>query len=143
MSESNIFGFFASFQFEEPYKELVNTYLWGTNGLKEQLGDLKWQSYGEDFCLILFQIYVRPIPYLRENLKEIESYSRKEKSIAIPLILDDDNFFSLGEIDKRKFICLEISRKLELLSHVVKRKKLDLKVKKLTTDTEMILCNNN
>jgi hypothetical protein len=84
----NIFGFYASFQSGETDQELVKKYLWGDNGLKEQLKSLKSQSYGQDFHLILFEVYVKPIPYLRDALKEMGNYRRKEKSIGIPVILE-------------------------------------------------------
>ena len=137
-TDDNIFGFYASFQFGETEKELVKKYLWGENGLNEQLMSLKSHSYGQDFHLILFQFYVNPIPYLRDTLKEIGNYRRKEKSIGIPIILEQDNFFKLTDIDKQKFLYLTILQKLEFLREKIKRNKLDLDLDNLKTDTERI-----
>ncbi|MEO0037789.1 MAG: hypothetical protein RIQ59_1000 [Bacteroidota bacterium] len=139
IADDNIFGFYASFQSGETDQELVKKYLWGDNGLKEQLKSLKWQTYGQDFHLILFEIYVKPIPYLRDALKEIGSYRRKEKSIGIPIILDEDNFFQLTETDKQKFFHATILKRLEMLREKIKRNKLDLDIEKLKTDTYKIL----
>ena len=41
IADDNIFGFYASFQSGETDQELVKKYLWGDNGLKEQLKSLK------------------------------------------------------------------------------------------------------
>jgi hypothetical protein len=91
--ENNLFGVYASFNMGEIEKESVKQLLWGTNGLKEILSEIKWMNYGKDFQIILFEFYVNPIPYERNNIKEIGNYSRKEKSIGLPIILDQDGFF--------------------------------------------------
>ena len=44
IADDNIFGFYASFQSGETDQELVKKYLWGDNGLKEQLKSLKINS---------------------------------------------------------------------------------------------------
>lgn len=138
-ADDNIFRFYASFHSGESDQELVINYLWGDNGLNEQLKSLKWQSYGQDFHLILFQFYVKPIPSLCDALKEIGSYSRKDKSIGIPVIVDKDNFFKLTETDKQKFFHSTILKRLELLRQKIRRNKLDLDIEKLKTDTDIIL----
>ncbi|CAN0597178.1 unnamed protein product, partial [Ectocarpus sp. 12 AP-2014] len=102
--ENNIIGVYASFGFGETKKELVKEYLWGEYGLKNKYYALKWQNYGNDVVLILFEFYVNPIPYLRGNLKEIGSYRRKEKAIGIPVIIDDENFFKLDETGRLEFL---------------------------------------
>lgn len=139
IADDNIFGFYASFQSGENDQELVKQYLWGDNGLKEQLKNLKWQEFGQDFHLILFEIYVKPLPYLRDALKEMGNYRRKEKSIGIPVILDQENFFSLTETDRHKFFHSTILKRLELLKEKVKRNKLDLDIEKLKTEADKLL----
>lgn len=136
ISDNNIFGFYASFNSGDTDQELVRTYLWGVNGLQELLKSLKWQTYGQDFHLILFEFYVKPIPALRDALKEIGSYRRKEKSIGIPIILNQDSFFELDEINRYKFFRSNIINRLELVKEKVKRNKLDLDVDRLKIDTE-------
>jgi hypothetical protein len=139
IADDNIFGFYASFQSGETDQELVKKYLWGDKGLKERLKSLKWQEFGEDFNLILFEIYVKPIPYLRDALKEMGNYRRKEKSIGITVILDQENFFSIAEIDRQKFFHSTILKRLELLKEKVKRNKLDLDIEKLKVETDKLL----
>jgi hypothetical protein len=135
IAEDNIFGFYASINADQSDQELVKKYLWGENGLKEQLKALKWQSYGRDFHLILFEFYVKPIPSLRNALKEIGNYRRKEKSIGIPVILEEENFFKSNEPDRQAFFQETIIKRLELLKAKVKRNKLDLDILKLINDT--------
>ena len=117
---------------------MVKEYLWGENGLKNQFSSLKWQEYGTDIVLILFEFYVNPIPYLRGNLKEIGSYRRKEKSIGIPTILDNENFFRLNENEQRNFLNEKIVAKLVLVKEKVKRNKLDFNIDGLITDVKKI-----
>ena len=139
IADNNIFGFYASFHSGETDQEQVKQYLWGDKGFKEQLKNLKWQEFGQDFHLILFEIYVKPIPYLRDALKEMGNYRRKEKSIGIPVILDQENFFKLTEIDRLKFFHATILKRLELLKEKVKKNKLDLDIEKLKTETDKLL----
>ena len=136
---NNIIGFYASFNLGEKEKEKVIAYLWKENGLTEKLKSLEWQFYGEDFHLILFQVYVKPIPYMRENLREIENYRRKEKAIGIPIIIDEDNFFKLDEKGRQKFFQETIDVKLDLLKEKIKRNKLDLNIRKLKDDVKNLL----
>lgn len=130
----SIFGFFASFSLNDPNKEHVKTILWGPEGINMKLKPLKNSDYGSDFKLILFQIYSNPISYQRVSLKALENYRRKEKSIGIPLILDDDNFFNLAEHQQRDFLSQSVSDRLNLLGERVKRSKLDLNISALIKD---------
>ncbi|CAM4245029.1 hypothetical protein [Zobellia nedashkovskayae] len=117
---------------------MVKECLWGENGLKNQFSSLKWQEYGTDIVLILFEFYVNPIPYLRGNLKEIGSYRKKEKSIGIPTILDNENFFRLNENEQRNFLNEKIVAKLVLVKEKVKRNKPDFNIDGLITDVKKI-----
>ncbi len=136
--DNNIIGFYAGFNSCEQEQEKVKDYLWGNNGLKEKLKSLKWQNYGQDVHLILFQFHVNPIPYEREHLMEIESYRSKEKSVGIPVVLDKENFFKLNEDDRETFFQTTIQNKLDLLNEKIKRNKLDLDLFKLKGDINQI-----
>lgn len=142
LPDNELLGFYASFNMGEKDQELVKQYLWGDTGLKNKLKSIKWSTYGKDFHLILFQIYVRPIPEMREALKEIESYRKKEKSIGIPIIIDDSNFFNLKESDRQVFFKNNILIKLDLLKDKIKRNKLDLDLSRLKSDVESFLNNS-
>ncbi|KAB1155942.1 hypothetical protein F7018_11575 [Tenacibaculum aiptasiae] len=137
--DENIIGFFASFDIGDNDKELVKNYLWGDNGLKNKLAHLKWNNYGHGLEIILFKVYVKPIPYLRKNLRGIENYKPKEKSIAVPIILDRDNFFKLSETDQQLFFTETIVEKLGLVKSKVKRNKLNFNISLLITDVKTSL----
>ena len=139
MIDENIIGFFASFNSGETDKELIKTHLWGDNGLNSKLAHLKWKNYGQGFQLILFQAYVKPIPYLRKNLREIENYRPKEKSIGIPIILDNENFFLLSQTDQQQFFAETIIEKLGLVELKVKRNKLEFNISQLIADVKKSL----
>ena len=134
--DDNIIGFFSSFNMEETDEELVKSYLWSDIGLTNKLAHLKWKNYGNDLKLILFQIHVKPVPYERKSLKEIENYSRKEKSIGVPIILDHANFFKLTETEQQQFFVETIIDKLALVELKVKRNKLDFDITRLISDVK-------
>ncbi|GGG50783.1 hypothetical protein [Bizionia arctica] len=135
----NILGFYASFNFGETDSELIRSYLWSENGLKNKLNFLKWQDFGTDLKLILFEFYVRPIPYERKNIKPIGSFRRKEQSVGIPIILDDQNFFRLKENERQLYFKNTILEKLELLTEKIKRNKLDTNISELKSKVEKTL----
>lgn len=119
--------------------ELFRSYIWGETGIGDTLKKLRHEDYGKDLVMILFQFYVNPIPYLLENLKEIENYRRKEKAIGIPIIVDDENFFNKSEEERQKFLKHSIFQRLDVLARVVKQKKLDTNIDLLKSDLLKIL----
>lgn len=125
--QNGLLGFYASFGFEEEQQETVKNYLWGDNGLKAKLNHISPINYGTDFDIILFQFYVNPIDYLKQNLKEIGNYRRKEKAIGVSIILDND-FFKLSEQGRKEFFKNSINNRIEQLGERVKKSKLDLDV---------------
>jgi len=118
---------------------LFRTYIWGEKGICDTLKKLNHEDYGKDLILALFQFYVNPLPIMEQNLKEIEPYRKKEKSIGIPIIVNNRNFFSLSEEGRYSFLKQSILQKLDLLAEVVKQKKLDTKVDLLKSDLQKIL----
>ena len=139
MNESNIFGCFASTSLGDEQGALFRTYIWGEKGISETLKKLRYENYGIDMKRILFQFYVNPIPYELQNIKEIEAYRKREKSIGIPIVINDENFFSKSEEGRFSFLKQSILLKLVLLAEVVNKKKLDTNVEKLKTDLLNIL----
>ena len=97
------------------------------------------EDYGNDLKLVLFQFYINPIHYQLNNLKDIESYRANEKSIGIPIIVTDENFFSQSEEGRYQFLKQSILQKLNLITEIVKKKKLDTNVEKLKTDLNNVL----
>ncbi len=118
--------------------ELFRSYIWGENGISNTLKKLKNKDYGEDMEIILFQFYVNPIPYELQHLKPIENWRKTEKSIGIPIIINDENFFSKSEIERYDFLRDSILQKLDLLAEVVKKKKLDTNMELLKSDLKTI-----
>ncbi|MBK7705862.1 MAG: hypothetical protein IPJ30_08795 [Acidobacteria bacterium] len=53
--------------------------------------------------LALFQFHVKPTSTELLKTKEIEPYRIKEKSIGIPIIVNDENFFSKSETERFEF----------------------------------------
>jgi len=119
--------------------QLFRTYIWGEKGICDTLKKLHHEDYGKDLILALFQFYVNPIPIMEQNLKEIEAYRKKEKSIGIPIIVNDKNFFSQSEEGRYNFLKQSILQKLDLLAEVVKQKKLDTKIELLKSDLQKVL----
>ena len=120
--------------------ELFRSYIWSESesGISNILKKLKNKDYGEDMAIILFQFYLNPIPYELQHLKPIENYRKNEKSIGIPIIVNDENFFSKSESERYDFFRDSILQKLDLLAEVVKKKKLDTNMELLKSDLENI-----
>ncbi|TAG29953.1 MAG: hypothetical protein EAZ35_08795 [Sphingobacteriia bacterium] len=145
--KDNIFGCFMKIGFDPNLTEqdFVNLdkaftpYIWGEKGISDTLKKLKHENYGKDLVLALFQFNVKPTPMELQRLKEIESYRKNEKSIGIPIIVTDENFFSKSEEGRYSFLKQSILQKLELLAEVVKKKKLDTKMDLLKADLEKLL----
>lgn len=145
--KENIFGCFfeVGFDPEKSEKEFFNIaemfrpYLWGSNGISDMLKKLKNDDYGHDLKLALFQFYVKPTLNEIEALKEIESYRKSEKSIGIPIIVTDENFFNKSEEERYDFLKRSILQKLDLLEEVVKRRKLDTNIDLLRKDLRKVL----
>ena len=135
----NILGCFVCSMNGDNNGDLFRNYIWGEKGICDTLKKLKYEDYGKDMLMILFQYYVNPIPYLQQNLKEIEPYRKKEKSIGIPIVVTDKNFFSKSEEERYNFLKQSIFQKLELLTEVVKRKKLDTEMDRLKADLHKLL----
>ena len=145
--DDNILGCFLKVGFDPNLKrgeahELgnqVSSYIWGERGISDKLKRLKIKDYGNDLILVLFEFNVKPTPIELSYLKEIGSYRKKEKSIGIPIIITDENFFNKTEEERYRFLKEVILNKMDLLENVVKKKKLDTDVKKLKADIDRIL----
>ena len=136
--DENILGCFVSSSIGDEKGGLFRSYIYGENNLVEIIKFLKHNKYGEDLKLILFQFYVNPIPYLLEHLKPIENYRKSEKAIGIPIIVNDENFFSKSETERYDFLRESILQKLDLLEEMVKKKKLDTNMELLKSDLKNI-----
>jgi len=134
----NIIGCFVSSMNGDYNGDLFRSYIWSDKGISDTLKKLKYEDYGKDMMLILFQFYVNPILYLQQNLKEIENYRKNEKSIGVPIIINNENFFSQSEEGRYSFLKRNILQKLDLVEEVVKKKKLDTNMKLLKTDVSKV-----
>ncbi len=145
--KDNIFGCFFKVGFDSNLSEqdfsnladMFKVYIWGEKGICDTLKNLKHEDYGKDLVLVLFQFNVMPTPMELQRLKEIEPYRKNEKSIGIPIIVNDENFFSKSEDGRYSFLKQSILQKLDLLAEVVKKKKLDTNIGRLKTDLQKIL----
>jgi|SRR3989344_2311658 len=145
--KNNILGCFVTIGFnpnltEQDFVKLDETftpYIWGEKGICNSLKKLNHTEYGKDLTLALFQFYVMPTAVELQNLKEIEGYRKNEKSIGIPVIVNDNNFFSKSEVERRTFLKQSILQKLNVLAEVVKKKKLDTNMELLKSDVQKVL----
>ena len=148
MYNNEILGCFVKFGFdpnltEQDFNDLekiFTPYVWGEKGVATILKELKKNLYyGKDLELALFQFHVKPTQLELSYLKEIGRFSSKEKAIGIPIIINDENFFTKSEGDRYDFLKQSILQKLDLLAEVVKKKKLDTNMEQLKIDLEKIL----
>lgn len=118
---------------------LFRSYIWGEKGLIGILKTLDRSDYGEDLKLVLFQFYVNPLNIETAKIPEIEEYRKREKSIGIPMIINNENFFSKDETYRQTYIRSEMLKKIDLLEAVVQKKKLDTNINKLRDDLKRVL----
>lgn len=123
----------------EDQGSLFRSYIWGPRGISDPMKSLQRERYGEDMQLILFQFYLNPLPEELQYLKPIENYRKSEKSIGVPIIVTNENFYNKAEEDRKKFLENAILEKMNLLAEVVKQKKLDTKVDLLREDLRNVL----
>ncbi|MCV9926617.1 hypothetical protein OIU83_03095 [Flavobacterium sp. LS1R49] len=147
MIKDNILGCFLNVGFDPNLSEqdfidladMFRTYIWGEKGICDPLKKLKHENYGKDLILILFQFNVNPSSLELLHLKEIENYRKKEKSIGIPIIVNNENFFNKNESERYDFLRESILQKLDLLEELVKKKKLDTNMELLKADVKNVL----
>lgn len=123
----------------EKNNSLFDDYIWGEKGIDKDLKKLKHEDYGKDLLLILFEFNLNPIPERLKHIKEMENYRKNEKSIGIPVIVNDENFFNRSEVERRLFLKNTLLAKLDLLAEKVKKNKLDTDIVKLKMDLESVL----
>ena len=106
----------------------------------DKLEKLKHVDYGNDIKLILIEFYVKPTLIELKYLKnEIGNYRKNEKSIGVPIIINDENFFVKSEEDRLIFLKESTFQKLNLLKEVIKRRKLDTNIDLLIMDIEKLI----
>src|SRR5688572_27799171 len=88
----------------EEKSKLFQSYIWGEFGIGEPLKTLKRSDYGEDLKLALLQFYVLPLLEELVYLKEINRYRPNERSVGIPIIIHDENFFNRSDYERRVFL---------------------------------------
>jgi hypothetical protein len=143
---SNIFGCFMKVGFdpnlsEQEFEDIDNaffSYIWGDKGISDILAKLKHEDYGKDLELALFEFNVKPSQDELRHIREIDYYRKKEKSIGIPVIVTDENFFNQSEEGRYEFLKQTILRKLDLLAAVVKRRKMDTRMELLKSDLQKL-----
>ena len=96
--------------------ELFRSYIWGEFGISVPLKTLNRSDYGRDLKLALFKFYTLPLIETLAVVKEIERYRPKERSIGIPIIIHDDNFFNRSDYERRVFLKNILLEKLDLLA---------------------------
>ena len=136
---TNILGCTTIFMSGDSSDVIFRNFMWGEKGICVNIKKLKHKDYGKDLLTILFKFYINPIQYLVQNLKEYESYRKKEKSIALTIIVNNENFFSKSEEVRYNFIQQSILQKLDLLSEIISKKKLDANLDLLKSDLQRLL----
>ena len=149
--DQNIFGCFVSSSKSLRDKEiktehavvdkgaLFRDYIWGESGICHVMKALKHEDYGKDLLLVLFQFYVNPPSFRLERLKEVAPYRKNEKSIGIPIVVNDENFFSGSEEERWRFLKKEILSKMKIVDSVKSRHQLDTNVERLSSDLTKLL----
>lgn len=134
----SIIGFTSTSNIGDKNGVEFREYLNGIDSIRNKFNNLIHSKYGNDLILILFEFYVNPFLQIQNHLKEIGNYRKSEKSIGIPIIINDENFFNKTEQDRYDFLKQIIIQKIDVLAEVVKKKKLDTNMNLLKADLEKL-----
>ena len=140
--KDKILGFFFKVGFNpqlesQDFEDIANEfspYIWGERGIANHLENLKYQDYGQDLKLILFQLTVKPTLIEIKAYKEIENYRKKEKAIGVPVLVTVENFFCENEEKRIEFLKQIIIKKMDVVERTIQKKKLDTDITKLKKD---------
>jgi hypothetical protein len=139
-NQKNILGCFVSYKNEDEKSGVIfRNFAWGARRICDIIKELNHEDYGKDLLTILIKFFINPTPQLEQNLKEIESYRKKEKSVALAIVVNNENFFSKSEEARRNFIKNSIFQKLDLLSALISKKRLDTNMDLLKSDLQKLL----
>jgi hypothetical protein len=134
VNTNKLYGFFLSAE-DRTLANYFRNYLWNENEFLSKIKNIEFKKYGNDIELILLEFYINPNTIYLKNIKEIERFNKRRKSIGIPIILNDDNFISKSEKERNSFLKENIEKKLDLLVKKIKKNKLDTAYTKLKNDT--------
>ena len=148
--KDNIVGFFLKIGFDpqlesQDFQDIddeFSPYIWGEKGIDRQLKILKYQDYGQDLKLILFQLTVKPTELEIRAYKEIENYRNKERAIGIPILVTIENFFCKNEERRVDYLRQVIIEKMDILERTIQKKKLDTNITQLKKDIRNIFQTN-
>lgn len=114
-------------------------YIWGDDGIANKLEKIDSELYGNDIKLILFEFYINPLDSQMKYIEKGISYRKREKSIGIPLIINDENYFNKDENERYFFLKNMIFIQIDCLRNYVEKKKLDTKIDLILNDLRNIL----
>ncbi|MBO7608098.1 MAG: sel1 repeat family protein [Paludibacteraceae bacterium] len=117
------------------------TLIWGEDGeggIAQKLKDIPYEPYGNDLEFILLDFQVTPTAYVRDAIKDVDGYSKKEKSIGVNIIIEED-FFTLSQEEQFNHVKRAILSRLDMLKRTVTRRKLDTDIDKLTSTVDDLL----
>lgn len=110
----------------------------GEGGIAQKLKVIPYEPYGNDLEFILIGFQVTPIEYSRNAIKDVDGYSRKEKSIGVNIIIEED-FFTLSKEEQFNHIKKAILSRLDMLKRTIARRKLDTDIDKLISTVDDVL----
>lgn len=97
-------------------------YIWGANGLIDLL-KLNINEYCQKLDTLLVKYFVCPTENEIKNIKEIGSIDNKQKIIDVSIVVDDNNFFSKDENDRKNYlinslikVIYDLSKKIEIVN---------------------------
>ncbi len=121
--------------------EAFRTLIWGADGeggIAKELKAIPYEPYGNDLEFILLDFQVTPTDYVRDAIKDVGGYSKKEKSIDVNIIIEED-FFSLSQAEQFNHLKGAILSRLDMLRKVIARRKFDTDIDKLITTVDEVL----
>ena len=119
---------------------LLNPYLWGSDGLARLLKPLKEKDYGPALKLLLIEYYVEGGFSSFFNVTEIKvrNYSSKNKDISVKIPVMRIDFHDRDDLSRRRFLLQTTLEAIELVRSRMERRKLVVDFELLRHDVETI-----
>jgi len=116
--------------------------LWqNDDSLESKLKNFTYIHYGDKIKCFIFFYSLLPNEVEKQGYDKIPltKYVKTDKAIIFHIILDDNNFYHLGEAGRMQYLKETIISGLNLSRKIIAKKKLDTNIEKLISDVSKVL----
>ena len=125
---------------DEIVSNIFTPYVWKEHGLGTLLDkEIKNKNYGKDLELLLIKYYVDGKFNVNEpRSPKVSNYSKKNKDIAVDIVVTPELFHNKNEFERREFILDSTMNAVKLVKDKLTKKKLDINFDELLLDAGLV-----